>query len=152
MQMNTKSMLRWLVVGGFAGYGIYSLVDGMIDLAQQHGGHWVFRWLFLAPLTVVVSGVFLTISYFTFTRQYRRLCSLIAVVVAVAVFGCIISVPDWLGITDWDGPGAHGILSVVGGLLSILALVAAWYGARWIYRRAHTFLLKYVQHESNNAA
>jgi hypothetical protein len=68
-----------------------------------------------------------------------------AVVVAVAVFGCIISVPEWIGI-DFRGQGA---LSVFSGLFSIMALVAAWYGARWIYRRAHAFLLRYVPHESH---
>jgi len=151
-QMNAKRLIRWLVIGSFAAYGIYGLVDGIMQLARQHDAHWVVRWLFLAPLIVVVSGVFLTISYFTFTRQYHRLCTLIAVVVAVAVFGCIISVPQWSGIGDCADPRAHGALSVVGGLLSIVALVAAWYGARWVYRRAHTFLLRYVQHESHEGA
>jgi presenilin-like A22 family membrane protease len=152
MQPNTKRWIRWLVIGGFAAYGIYGLVEGIMHLAQQHDVPWAFRWLFLAPLIAVVSGVFLTISYFTFARQYRRLCTLIAAVTAVAVFGCIISVPEWLGITDWADPRSHGALSVVGGLLSIVALVVAWYGARWVYRRAHTFLLRYVQHQSHNAA
>jgi len=151
VQSNTKHWIRWLTIGGFAAYGIYEFVQGIIQLTQQSEAHWAFRWLLLAPLTVVVSGVFLAISHLTFTRQYRRLCTLIAVVAAVAAFCCIISIPEWLGIADWAAP-AHGALSVVGGPLSIVALVAAWYGARWVYRRAHAVLLRYAQHTSREAA
>jgi presenilin-like A22 family membrane protease len=149
--VNTKSLIRWLVIGGFAAYGVYGLVEGIRHLVRQHDAHWAVRCLFLAPVVVGVSGVFLAISYFTFGRQYRRLCTLIAAVLAVAVFGCIISVPEWLGITDWADSRAQGALPVFGGLLSIVALIAAWHGSRWVYRRANTFLHRYVQHQSHKA-
>lgn len=145
--MYTKSLIRWLVIVGSAAYGLYGLLDGLMQVSRQHDVHWAFRWPFLAPLIVVISGLLLTISYFTFIRQYRRLCTLIAAVVAVAVFGCIITAPEWIGFAL----RGHSDLSVVGGFRSIMALVAAWYGAQWVYRRAHTVLLRCLVHESHEA-
>lgn len=145
--MYIKSLIRWLVIVGSAAYGLYGLLDGLMHLSRQHDGHWAFRWLFLAPLIVLISGVLLRISYFTFIRQYRRLCTLIAAVVAVAAFGCIITAPEWIGIS----PRGHSDLSVVGGFLSIMALVAAWYGAQWVYRRTHNVLVRCLLHESHEA-
>jgi hypothetical protein len=152
MRSNIKRWIRWLAIGGCAAYGIYGLVEGLWDLSQQREAHWAFRWMILAPLLVVVSSVFLMVSYFVFRLQYRRLCTLIAIVAAVAAFGCIISIPELVGIAQWADPRAHGALSVVGGLVSMVVLVAAWYGARWVYRVAYGFLLRYVQSKSHNAA
>lgn len=105
----------WLVIVGFAGAGLYELVDGMRILTAHLEIHWAVRWLFLALVAVPCSSVLLAASYFTFRRQYHRLFTLIAVVVAILVFGSIISIPDWLGITGWMNPKTVGILFFAGG-------------------------------------
>ena len=136
--------MRWVVIAGFGGYGIYTLIDGILHVSAKPDVHWAAFWFFLLPFLLVYSGLFMAVAYLTFAQQYRRLCALIAFVAAITAFSCIIWIPEWLGLADWADPRAHGADSFIEGLASIAALVAGWYGARWVYRRAHTFLLRYV--------
>ncbi len=143
--------MRWLIIGGFGFYGVYVLVEGILDLTRQHHLHWAGRWLFAAPLIAVASGMFLTISYCTLVRQYRRLCTLLAVLAAVAAFSCIFSVPEWLGVEGWMDSRSDGVLLVAGIFINIAAFVAGWYGARWVFRRGQALLQRYVLHEPHTS-
>jgi len=138
-------LVRWLAIGGVATYGIYVLIEGILFLEQLRDDHWAWRWLFYMPMVVVPTSVLLMVSYFIFARQYRPLCTLIAVVAAVVAFGCISSVPEWIGVVEWlVDPGVGGVRWFVGGGISIAALVGAWLAAWWVYRRGRVFLLRFV--------
>jgi uncharacterized membrane protein HdeD (DUF308 family) len=144
MQTKTRNLIRWLAIGGFAACGIYMLIEGILSVVQMRDDHWAW-WLFFVPLVVIQSSVLLMVSYFIFARQYRRLCTLIAVVAAVVAFGCIIRVPEWIGVIKWlEDPGLGNVRWLVGSSISIAALVGAWLIARWVYRRGRVFLLRYV--------
>ncbi len=137
--MKNRNWVRWLVIVGFAGGGVASLVDGVREL-QQEGTPWSFNWFVLAPAMVIEVGALWAIAYFAYFRQYHRMATLVAVLVGLTVFVAIVSVPEWLGLSVRPGAGGGGGLQFLDLVLTLVAAAAGWYAARWVFRRVRGWL------------
>lgn len=149
MHLNTKNTLRWLVIAGFGGYGIYTLANGILDVSAKPVVHWAVFWFFLLPFMLVYCGLFIAVAYFVLRRQYRHLCTLVSLLAAIIVFGFLISLPNRLGLyerlREWGAsPGA--ILIALP--FSLAGLLIPFYGARWAYRRGQVILSRFIHDDT----
>jgi ABC-type branched-subunit amino acid transport system permease subunit len=149
MHLNTKRTLRWLVIAGFGGYGIYTLVEGVLHVSAKPDVHWAAFWFFLFPVMLVSSGLLIAVAYFVLRRQYRHLCTLVSVLAAVIVFGFLISLPDRLGLQERlrtldDSPW----FLLIALPTSLAALLIPFYGARWAYRRGQAILSRFIHDDT----
>ncbi|MBN9693856.1 MAG: hypothetical protein J0M24_26745 [Verrucomicrobia bacterium] len=135
--MKNRNWVRWLVIVGFAVGGIAALVDGLREL-QQEGTP--FSWFVLALAVVVDVAALWAIAYFACFRQYSRMAALVAVFVALNVFVWILSVPVWLGLSERPGAGVGSGSQFLDILVTLGVAVAAWHGARWVFRRVRGWL------------
>ena len=145
--MNAKMLLRWSAITGFGGYGVYSLITGLLPFSPLPDGQWGMFCFFFLPLVLAYSGPFIATAYFILRRQYRHLCTLIAGLAAIIFFGTLILITERLHVTEsleslnvWgkDFPWIALALSV-----SIAQIVIPFYAAGWAYRRAQARLSKY---------
>lgn len=153
MHLNTKNAMRWLVIAGFGGYGIYTLIDGILHVSAKADVHWAAFWFFLLPFMLVYSGLFIAVAYFVLRRQYRHLCTLVSALAAVVVFGFLISLPDRLGLHErlriWDDSPWAILIALP---LSLAALLIPFYGARWAYRRGQAILSRFIHDDTPQRA
>jgi hypothetical protein len=147
--MNTKKTLRWLVITGFGGYGIYTLVKDILHVSAKPDVHGAAFWFFLLPFMLVYSGLFIAVAYFVLRRQYRHLCMLVSVLAAVIVFGFLISLTDRLDLPErlraWDDSPWAILIALT---LSLAALLIPFYGARWAYRRGQVILSRFIHDDT----
>jgi hypothetical protein len=145
MAEGAKRATRWLVIGGLAANGLYQLIEGFRYITTEPQLPWIFRWLFLAPVTVWFSGYSLTLAWFAFTRQYHRLCPPGAFIIAAIAFVVLASIPGWLGLNYWTRTyGSFSPPGIVANIVHLVVLVLAWCAAKRVYRRVLSWLLGYV--------
>ncbi len=137
--MKNRNWVRWLVIVVFAVGGVAALVDGLREL-QQEEFHWGFRWFVWVPAMAVEVSALWAIACFAFFRQYRWMGTLIAVFVGLTVFVAIVSVPEWLGLSRSAGAGGGVGSHFLDLVLALVAAVAGWYAARWVFRRVRGWL------------
>lgn len=137
--MKNRNWVRWLVIVGFAVGGVAALVDGLREL-QQEGTPWSFSWFVLALAVVVDVAALWAIACFACFRQYSRMATLVAVFVGLNVFVWIVSVPEWLGLSVRPGAGVGSGSQFLDIFVTLGVAVAAWHGARWVFRRVRGWL------------
>jgi len=148
--MKAKSFIRWFAIAGFGGYGVYSFVDGILHVSTKPDVHWAGFWFFLLPFMLVYCGLFIATAYFILRRQYRHLCTLISALVAVIVFGLLISLPDRFGVRErlFDWTQESPWVVVIAFPVSLAALFIPFYVARWAYRRGQTLLARFFHEDT----
>ena len=151
MHLNITKILRWLVISGFGGYGIYLLINGILHVLPKPEVHWAFFWFFMLPFMFVFSGLFIAVAYFVLRRQYGRLGKLVSVFAAFVVFSFLLSLPNRLDLPErlyaWvDSPWANLIVLP----LMLILLLFPFYGAGWVYRRGQAFLLRFIHDDTSH--
>lgn len=145
MNPNTKTALRWLVVSGFGGYGIYTLVEGIVFASSNRDVHSATVWLFVLSSMLAYSGLWIAIACFVLRRQYRHLCTLVSVLAAVIVFGFLVSLAFRLRLYErlraWNDSAWFLLIALP---LSLAALLIPFYGARWAFRRGQSILSRFI--------
>ena len=142
-------MLRWLAITGFGGYGIYALVVGILQFYVRTEAVRSAFGILLFVLIQLPSVVSIAISYFTFRRQYRQLFTLLCATASVVVFGFIMALPNMLGLRQllkmWsDSPWILFLELPVG----LATLIMPFYGASWTYRRAQSFVERFIPEDA----
>ena len=144
-------LLRWAAIGGLGGYGVYTLIAGLVYSATRPDVNWAVFWFFVLPFTLVCSGVLIAPAWFLLRRQYPNLCILAATLASLATFLLLFSLPEDLGLSErirsWSIESGWGM--VLGFPYSLATLIVPFYVARWVYRRGLAVLLKYV-HDSTS--
>lgn len=145
MNPNTKTALRWLVIIGFGGYGIYTLIEVSVFASPNRDVHSPAVWLFVLSSTLVYSGLWITVACFILRRQYRHLCTLVSVLAAVIVFSFLVCLPFRLGLYErlraWNDSASFLLIALP---LSLAALLIPFYGARWAFRRGQSILSRFI--------
>jgi hypothetical protein len=148
--MRTSILLRWLAAAVLGGYGTYTLISSLLYMRVLPGVDRTFYWFFLLPLVLVYCGLFIAAAIFILRRQNRHLCALISALVAVVVFGVLMTLPAKLGLLDrlyeWSGASPWAIVIALPG--SLAALFIPFYAARWSFRRGQVLLLR-LSHEAS---
>lgn len=141
-----KVLLHWTAIAGLGGYGMYTLIAGLVYSATQPDVHRAEFWFFLLPFTLVFSGMFIAPAYFLLCRQYQNLCVLTSTLAALVVFFVLFSIPEDLGLSErirsWSIESQWGMF--LGFPLSLAAVIVPFYLARWVYRRGLALLSRYV--------
>jgi len=148
IQMKTfaKELLRWCVIAACSGFGVWQLVAAVWRIATQWEGGW-FDAFFLLIFPIVIAAPFFAVAYSCLRRQYRKIFLVLGIVGAVAVFGLLMALPEWLGIEKYfydnmqsvDNMRARPWLDMLAGPFFLLCLFGPIYAAAWFYRLCRHF-------------
>ena len=141
MKTYAKEILRWCVIAASSGYGVWQLVEGVWRIAMRWEGGW-FDVFFLLIFPALIAAPLLAVAYICFRRQYRKLFLVLGVVGAVAVFGLLMALPEWLGIETYfrdnldsvDKMRARPWLNFVAGPFFLVCLFGPLFAGAWFYR------------------
>jgi hypothetical protein len=146
--MKAKDMLRWVAALAFGGFGIYQLV-GLVPIVAKWNGSWfsLCSGAFSILSLVVVP---LMLGYVTFRRRYHELCSVLAMLGAIAAWSVLMDLPRRLHWYEFiSGPLMDTPLMIFPNLgLSLLFLFGPFYAAASFYRFCMRLAARYFPTEA----
>jgi hypothetical protein len=143
-EMKAKELLRWIATLTFGSLGIYGLVELLPFVAKWNGD--------ILHLAVTVWMIFLLVviptmlAYLIFRRRYHGICSVLAMLGAIVVWGVLMDLPrrwhwhEFISRPMFDSP----LLGLVSLGLSLLFLLGPFYGAAWFFRFCMRLAARYL--------
>ncbi|NLE38737.1 MAG: hypothetical protein GX621_12000 [Pirellulaceae bacterium] len=95
-----SNLLRWCVIAGFGGFGVWQLVGAGHDVIARWNGNWLdafFRCVF--PLAL--ASLSFAVALICLRRQYGELVTIASALGGLAVFLVLMSLPGRLGINEF---------------------------------------------------
>lgn len=143
ISMKAKEILRWAIVLGSGGLGLYVLGDAVPNMTRDVVRGDISSVVFGLLLLAILAGPPLTLSYLVFRRQYRPIAAVLIAMAALFVFTKVLRLVTESGVMEYvmrapleNHSGPSGLaLSFFCLLVSLLCLLAPFYAAGWIFRR-----------------
>lgn len=95
-----SNLLRWCVIAGFGGFGVWQLVGAGHDVIVRWNGNWLdafFRCVF--PLAL--ASLSFAVALICLRRQYGGLLTIASALGGLAVFVVLVSLTSRLGVNEF---------------------------------------------------
>ncbi|HBO43992.1 MAG TPA: hypothetical protein DD670_08680 [Planctomycetaceae bacterium] len=125
-----SNLLRWCVIAGFGGFGVWQLVGAGHFVIARWNGDWLDAFV-RCVFPVALASLSFAVAVTCLRRQYGELLSIVGALGGLAVFLVLVSLPSLLGLHEfmWRQVDENRMLVFVALPVSLIFIFGPIYAA-----------------------